>query len=122
MKLTRLVMIMFMMCGLGLATESSPDSSQNQATVVRTFDLAQNYPNPFNPSTTIRFSLPMSANIKIEIYDLLGNRVKLLVDGRYEAGVHSLTLNAGDLAAGIYFYSMSAGDDYYAMRRMTLLK
>ena len=122
MALIRSVIAILIVSGVILAAENSPDSTLNSVTRVKSFDLLQNYPNPFNPSTTIQFTLPRTSDVKIEIYDLLGNKVKQLVDGRYEAGVHSVTLNASDLAAGVYFYSMTVGDDYYAMRRMTLVK
>ncbi|MDZ7314821.1 MAG: carbohydrate binding domain-containing protein [candidate division KSB1 bacterium] len=90
------------------------------------FELAQNYPNPFNPTTTIRFALAESQPVRLEIYNLLGEKVRTLLDGKMEAGIHSLTWDGrGDdgalLPSGNYFYVLSA-DKAKLTRRMTLLK
>ena len=124
MTLIRVLTIVLMMSvALWTAEEksSSADSTSSETSQVESFDLEQNYPNPFNPSTTIRFSLPTASDVKIEIFDLLGNSVKKLADNRYQAGVHTIKLDASDLSAGVYFYSMTAGE-FKSMRRMTLMK
>jgi len=85
------------------------------------FYLAQNYPNPFNPTTTIRFSLPESGNIKLEIFNLLGEKVHSLVNEFYNAGVYEIEFNAGKLPSGIYFYQLWAGN-LRSTKKLTLLK
>ena len=85
------------------------------------FSLAQNYPNPFNPSTTIYYSLPKSSNVKLTVYDVLGNEVSTLVNENKLAGTHKIDFNSGYLASGIYFYKLVAGD-YVEVRKMTLIK
>ena len=85
------------------------------------FSLSQNYPNPFNPSTVIRYALPQSAVVLIELYDALGQRVKVVVDEREDAGVHEATLTTTGLASGMYFYRMRA-DNFVASKRLVLLK
>jgi endoglucanase len=72
------------------------------------YELRQNYPNPFNPSTIISYSLPEEAKVKIEIYNLLGQKVAALVDGVEFAGNHSVTWNAHNFSGGIYFYRIIA--------------
>lgn len=72
------------------------------------FALHQNFPNPFNPSTTIRFDLPRDTRITIEIYNVLGQRVRSIVDDYLEAGVHTMSFDASSLAGGVYFYKMDA--------------
>jgi len=62
------------------------DVSDTQNMLPISFALSQNYPNPFNPTTTIRFELPKTSDVRIEIYDILGREVRTLVDGRFEAG------------------------------------
>ena len=80
----------------------------NDSRVVKEFQLSQNYPNPFNPSTIISYSLPEEAKVKIEIYNLLGQKVAALVDGIEIAGNHSVTWNARNFSSGIYFYKIIA--------------
>ncbi|PIS28886.1 MAG: hypothetical protein COT43_05315 [Candidatus Marinimicrobia bacterium CG08_land_8_20_14_0_20_45_22] len=79
------------------------------------FAVSQNYPNPFNPETTIRFDLPENSYVRLEIYNLLGHRVATLIDCRQTAGHYTLNWNGKDLqsnnvASGIYFYKLTAGD------------
>ena len=97
---------------------SVPDVDGNLPTE---FSLAQNYPNPFNPSTTIEYSLPEQSNVRIVIYDALGNELDVLFDGMSSAGVHTLNLNAENYASGIYFYRMQA-NEFTQVRKMLLMK
>jgi pectate lyase len=71
--------------------------------------LYQNYPNPFNPQTQIRFSLPEQAHVKLEIFDILGQRVSLLVDEVMSAGTQEVTFDAGNLSSGLYLYRLQSG-------------
>jgi hypothetical protein len=75
----------------------------------KTICLAQNYPNPFNPSTTIRYDLPKSANVSLNIYNTLGQLVATLVDERKEPGYYTVQWKA-QVLSGIYFYRLQAGD------------
>ena len=68
-----------------------------------------NYPNPFNPATKINFSIPKTSYVTIKVFDLLGKEVAMLTDEKKSAGNYSLEFNAGNLASGVYFYSMQAG-------------
>jgi photosystem II stability/assembly factor-like uncharacterized protein len=91
------------------------------------FALRQNYPNPFNPSTSIRFELPAAASVTIRIYNILGEEVSRLADHRsYEAGSHTISMDGSSLAAGVYFYRMSAQADGGAAfddtKKMLLIK
>jgi photosystem II stability/assembly factor-like uncharacterized protein len=89
----------------GLTSVSGRDVS-----VPATFSLHQNYPNPFNPSTTIKFDLPQSSNVRLSVFDLLGREVSVLVNEKIEAGYHSVEFNASNLSSGVYFYRLQAGD------------
>jgi len=85
------------------------------------FALSQNYPNPFNPSTTIEFALPKESNVSLIVYDALGRVVKELANGSYTAGYYTYNFNASDLASGIYFYALRAGD-FVSVKKLMLLK
>lgn len=68
------------------------------------FSVAQNYPNPFNPTTQIEFSLPAASDVRIEVFNILGQNVATLADRRYQAGVHSVTFDAANQPSGVYLY------------------
>lgn len=90
------------------------------------FSLFQNYPNPFNPSTTIKFSIPKRSDVTIQIYNVLGQEVAMLVNERLSAGEHSVSWNGlnykGESAAtGVYFYRLIAGQNQLT-REMILIK
>jgi len=85
------------------------------------FSLSTNYPNPFNPVTTINFALPERSDVRVEVYDVLGRRVRLLVDNNLSAGTHSVRFDAGTLPSGMYLYRMTAGA-FSKVRTMILLK
>ncbi len=72
--------------------------------------LLGNYPNPFNPTTEISFSLPVAADVKLEVYNVMGQQVATIVDRFVEAGRHSVTFDGQAVASGIYFYRLEAGE------------
>ena len=84
------------------------------------FELSQNYPNPFNPSTTIRFSLPKETQLKINIYNMLGEIVETIAEGTYEAGYHKINFNASNLSSGMYIYRIESSDFVKTMKMMLL--
>lgn len=85
------------------------------------FRLEQNYPNPFNPATTIRFEIPEASNVKIKIFDVLGNEVKTLVHENMSAGTYEAAFMAGDLASGVYVYTLIT-ENFATSKSMILLK
>jgi hypothetical protein len=85
------------------------------------FALDQNYPNPFNPSTAIDFALPVRAEVRLTVYDVLGREVRSLVNGTREAGKHTAEFRADGLASGVYYAVLRAGD-FTATRTMVLVK
>ncbi len=96
------------------------------ADLPRTFRLGQNYPNPFNPTTAIEFSVPERADVQLDIYNILGRKVKTLVDREMAAGDYTVqwdgTSESGQsVATGVYLYRLTAGD-HTASRKMLLLK
>jgi hypothetical protein len=90
------------------------------------FALTQNYPNPFNPTTQIEFSLPVASSVRLDIYNILGNLVRTVVDQPYPAGVHHITFDGRNsagapVASGPYFYRLTAGQ-FVQTKKMVLLK
>jgi hypothetical protein len=85
------------------------------------FALSQNYPNPFNPVSKIKYSLRHSSIVKLKVFDILGNEISTLVNTEQPAGNYEVEFNGSDLASGIYFYRLSAGE-YTSVKKMLLLK
>ena len=85
------------------------------------FVLEQNYPNPFNPKTIIGYQLPVSGNVTLKVYDLLGNEVATLVNEFNEAGSHNIDFYATQLSSGIYLYKLHAGS-FIETKKMLLIK
>jgi len=95
--------------------DNESDSAPNK------FALEQNYPNPFNPTTTIEYSIPESGNVKLEVYNSLGEEVATLVNKFEEAGNYELTFNASKLSSGIYYYRIEC-ENFVQVRKMVLIR
>jgi hypothetical protein len=89
--------------------------------ILKGYYLSQNYPNPFNPLTNIDFQMPEDGLVKITLYNLMGQKIKDIVNDFRKAGTYSITLNASDLPSGIYFYTMTA-NKFSQTRKLVLLK
>ncbi len=85
------------------------------------FEVSQNYPNPFNPSTTISFSLPETQQVTVEVFNLLGQVIKTLVNEKLNAGKYNYEFDASNLSSGNYIYRVIAGKNV-RIRKMMLLK
>ena len=85
------------------------------------FTLEQNYPNPFNPGTVIEFGLSETSDVRLEVFDMIGQRVAVLVDEQKAAGTHQVQFDASDLSSGMYIFRIRAGN-FTQTRKMTLIK
>jgi hypothetical protein len=94
---------------------------EDKSEIPGSFSLLQNYPNPFNPSTKIEFNLPEAMYVEVKIHDLLGSEVATLVSSFLMKGNHEISFNAVNLPSGIYFYSLSAGNEI-KIKKMQLVK
>ena len=102
------------------------DNSGKVVALPEEFGLAQNYPNPFNPSTRIGFALPVATHVRLDVINILGQRVVTLADREIEAGNHEILWNGTNskgkvVSSGVYFYRLVAGD-FTETRKMVLLK
>jgi 5-hydroxyisourate hydrolase-like protein (transthyretin family) len=85
------------------------------------FELGQNYPNPFKEKTTIKYCVPETIKLRLEVFDSKGNKVKTLVDGTKEAGTHKVEFNAENFESGEYLYKLES-KDYFESKSMVVLK
>ncbi len=86
-----------------------------------TFELKQNYPNPFNPTTNIKYNIPVASNVKLAVYNVVGEEVAVLVNGFVQEGFYEVTFNASSLPSGVYFYKLQSGN-LVQTNKMMLLK
>ncbi|MGB5529876.1 MAG: T9SS type A sorting domain-containing protein, partial [Ignavibacteriaceae bacterium] len=96
----------------------SPPAPTNPVT---NYVLYQNYPNPFNPTTTIRYELPQDGQVTIEIFDILGQKVKTILNEFKRADRYEVTFRSAGLASGVYIYQLRV-NDFITSKKMVLLK
>ena len=96
------------------------DDGQN-ALLPKHYMLEQNYPNPFNPTTTIRFNLPVASLVNLSVYNILGEKVVVLLNHQLSSGTHSVVFDASNLSSGVYFYKI-AMKDYISVKKMMLIR
>jgi hypothetical protein len=87
---------------------------------ISSFSLSQNYPNPFNPSTTIEFSVKEKTEANLSIYNILGQKVSVLLNEVLSAGDHKVQFNASNMSSGVYFYKLTAGANSKMMKMIVL--
>ncbi|MAL18962.1 MAG: hypothetical protein CL670_04670 [Balneola sp.] len=105
----------------GNANDEVTTSKENVDLAPESFQLLQNYPNPFNPSTQIRYSLPNATEVKLSVYNMLGQSVATLVDGRQNSGWHTAFFDASGLSSGLYIYRLQAGG-FMSTKKLMLIK
>jgi uncharacterized protein (TIGR02145 family) len=85
------------------------------------YNISNNYPNPFNPKTRIEITLPKMSNVKVEVFNITGQRVGSTIEKYYDAGIHAVELEMNGLSNGVYFVRFSIDDNYTAIRKVMLL-
>ena len=95
--------------------------TSDDITIQNELKVLNNYPNPFNPSTTIEFRLAESTEVRIDIYNIMGQKVETLVNKEMQAGNHKFKWNASEMASGIYYYKVQA-NGLHDVKRMILIK
>ncbi|SMO91272.1 T9SS type A sorting domain-containing protein [Gracilimonas mengyeensis] len=106
---------------LAVSGWGSAVSAERETEMPSSVKLYDNYPNPFNPSTVISYQLPVSSEVSLKVFDMLGREVATLVDGNVPAGEHNVQFDAAGLSSGMYFYRLTVGDKIQT-GKMTLLK
>ena len=108
--------------GISAYNIAGPTGVKNEnVPVPLTFNLSQNYPNPFNPSTKIKYNIASAGNVKLTVYNVLGQEIAELVNGEVSAGLHEVTFNASSLPSGAYLYKLEQGSSVM-VKKMLLLK
>ena len=116
-----LIICLFFIFGTNLLSADNKGQLTDPVGNPDKFVLNQNYPNPFNPSTILSYTLKSDAQVKLTVFNLVGQSVQVLFDGYQVAGDYEVTFDATDLPAGIYLYKLQVGD-YSSVKRMTLVK
>lgn len=97
------------------------DKNGDDPIEIVTYKLNQNYPNPFNPATTISYEIAANVHVKITVYDMLGRKHSVLVNGKQRAGKYNVVFSGKNFASGVYFYKIEAGD-YSETKKMLLIR
>ncbi|MBO6622490.1 MAG: T9SS type A sorting domain-containing protein [Balneola sp.] len=114
------------LAGIGVVAMAGSDVSTsidiNNGEIPLSFALEQNYPNPFNPSTSIKFSIPKSSDVTLNVFNVLGQRVATLVNKEtFKAGSYTVNFDASNLSSGMYIYRLQAGE-FLSVKKMMLIK
>ncbi len=99
----------------------TPNAIETFDPIPQSFFVDQNYPNPFNPSTTIKYGIPTESFVTIKVFNIVGQEVANLFEGRQNAGVHKLTFDASNFSSGVYIYQIQT-DKTVAIKQMILIK
>ncbi|MHB8580719.1 MAG: aryl-sulfate sulfotransferase [Ignavibacteriaceae bacterium] len=117
---------LFALSNNAFAIESGIAGVTGMKVIAKDFNLSQNYPNPFNPSTIINYSIPTESNVRITVFNAIGQKITTLVNATKQSGDYQVTWNASQLASGIYFYYLKAttasGNNFFMVKKMVLLK
>ena len=97
------------------------NSINEKVTTAKSFELFQNYPNPFNPETTIKYNLPQAAQVELNIFNQVGQKVATLINGKQNYGSHSIQWNASQFASGTYYYRLKVNENVQ-IRKMLMIK
>ena len=94
----------------------------DEETIPSEYGISQNYPNPFNPTTKIEVKMKENGSARLDVYNLIGERVLAVLDNELSAGVHEVNIDGSSLASGIYIYKLSIGNKFTQIKKMNLIK
>lgn len=107
---------------MGAYEYGAPAGIEDQVVEVQNYTLHQNYPNPFNPVTTISYALPKSGLVELNVYNLNGQLVRSLVNGKMGKGVHKAEFNGTELTTGMFIYNLKVDGKIVQSKKMMMLK
>ena len=107
---------------IGYASTTLTNSLENPNNQLYSYNLSQNYPNPFNPVTTFSYQLRLNSDVELSIYNLLGQKVAILVDKRLPAGNYNVHWNAAGFSSGVYIYTLETNTGFKQSRKLLLIK
>ncbi len=108
--------------GVYRSVNSTTGIEEENHNIANGFELYQNYPNPFNNETKIKFSLNESSEVELSIFNIKGELVESLVQGKYGKGIHSVNFRAEGLTSGIYYYNLNINNEVVATKKMLYLR
>ena len=106
----------------GVDDEVEEEELAEEATIPSEYGISQNYPNPFNPSTKVEVRMKESGSARLEVYNLIGERVLAVLDQELSAGVHEVNIDGSLLASGVYIYKLDVNNQFSQIKKMNLLK
>ena len=95
---------------------------ENEFNLISEYRLNQNYPNPFNPTTTISYTIPMTSNVSLKIFNVLGKEVATLVNETKNAGNYSINFNGSRLRVAVFIFYQLTTDNFTSTKKFTLMK
>lgn len=99
----------------------NPTDTEESEKIIDSYKLSESYPNPFNPTTTIEYQVPKTSNVKISVFNLVGEEIAILVDEEKNQGNYKVEFNGSSLSSGVYFYKMQA-ENFTSTKKFVLLK
>lgn len=102
--------------------EEESEEVVDEETIPSEYGISQNYPNPFNPTTKIEVKMKENGSARLDVYNLIGERVLAVLDTELSAGVHEVNIDGSSLASGIYIYKLSIGNQFSQIKKMNLIK
>ncbi|MBK7104574.1 MAG: discoidin domain-containing protein [Ignavibacteriae bacterium] len=104
------------------STSDVKEETTDEETIPSEYGISQNYPNPFNPSTKVEIKMKESGNARLEVYNILGEKVLAVVDQELNAGIHEISIDGSKLASGTYIYKLDINNDFSQIKKMNLIK
>ena len=108
--------------GTAAVEDNTEEETVNEETIPSEFGISQNYPNPFNPTTKVEVRMKESGSARLDVYNILGEKVLSVLDEELSAGFHEVNIDGTRLASGIYIYALNIDNKFSQTKKMNLIK